>query len=168
MSENNITKLLRALVGPGQTVEDALQQLYSERRVDTAIGEQLDVLGRLVGQARNGMVDADYRRLIRARISVNRSKGTISDIITVSDLVVNDVLVTHQIDNQGIAALVIRLTGAPVTAAIAALLIPMLRDTVSAGVRILVEYSPNAFNTWFQWDTAGRGWDQGTFLDALD
>jgi hypothetical protein len=166
MSENNITKLITALVGPGQSVEDALQQLYSERRVDTAIGEQLDVLGRLVGQPRNGMVDDDYRRMIRARISVNRSKGTIADAITVSDLVIDDDAITYEVDNQGVAAYVVRLMGAPVTDTVAALLIAMLRDTAAGGVRPILEYSDQAYANWLFLDEDNL--DEESFFAAID
>ncbi len=169
MSTNNISKLLTALLTPVQDVENALQQLLTERSVDVAVGEQLDVLGRLVGQLRGGYEDDLFRRLIRARISVNRSKGTISDVLTVSELVIDDDTATREVDNQGMACVVLRILGAPLEDDIADILIKMLRDTVSAGVRIILEYSPVADpSTWFQWDTPDQGWDDGFFLNAID
>jgi hypothetical protein len=152
MADNNITLLLRAIVGSVQTLEDAFQQLLTERGVDTAVGAQLDVLGRIVGQERAGMLDDDYRRLVRARISVNRSKGTIADVISVADLIVDDVLASLVVDNQGMAALVLRVEDQPLTDAVAELLIPMLRNTVSAGVRIILEWSPQPVANWLVLD----------------
>lgn len=170
MSENNIKKLLRGLVSPVQTLEDQLQLLFTERSVNTAIGEQLDVLGRVVGQDRGGMVDDDYRRLIRARISVNRSKGTIADVLTVASLVVDNNGAYLQVDNQGTAAFVLRIEDVITDWTVAELTIRMLRETVSAGVRIILEFSESLETGMFHFDTytpggsTGKGW--GSTLDA--
>ncbi len=165
---NNIEKLLAVVVSPAQGVEDALQQLKSERFVDTAVGSQLDIIGRIVGQDREGMTDTDYRRYIRARIATNNSDGTIEELITVAFLVVNDVAATFEIDNQGIATVVLRVTGLAVSDALSDVLIKFLGAAVSAGVRIILESSAEAPSTWFQWDTVGKGWDNGKLIDAKD
>ena len=60
--------------------EDASWQVYAERWPLTAVGEQLDVLGRIVGVGRGNRTDAEYRPLILAKIRVNRSSGTIGDL----------------------------------------------------------------------------------------
>lgn len=167
---NNIRKLITGLVTPVQVVEDALQALLTERAVNTAIGAQLDVLGRLVGQDRGGMVDDDYRRLIRARISVNRSKGTISDVLVVAELVVDDVGAYLRVDNQGNAAIVLRIEDVITDWEVAELTIKMLRDTVSGGVRIVLEFWLSLEADMFRFDTyvpggsTGKGW--GSTLDA--
>jgi len=67
-----------------QDLEDALWQLATERFADTAIGAQLDVLGIIVGQERQGLGDDDYRALIAARIAANNSEGTAPDIYKVA------------------------------------------------------------------------------------
>lgn len=66
-----------------QEIEDANWQLYSERSIDTAVGNQLDILGVIVGERRDGSIDADYRLRIRARIRANLSNGTVEDIFKV-------------------------------------------------------------------------------------
>lgn len=152
MSENNIKKLLRGLLQPTQEIEDALQQLLLERGVDTAVGDQLDVLGRLVGQDRGGMSDDDFRRLVRARISVNRSKGAIADILRVTDLIVNDPLASLVVDNQGTACFVIRIEDQPLADAVASLLIPFLREATAGGVRVILEWSPLPVAQWLRFD----------------
>lgn len=167
MALNVQQKFLTAIGTSAQTLEDALQQVYSGYWIDEAVGVQLDVLGRLVGQGRGGMVDDDYRSMIRARISVNRSKGTIADIITVAGLVVNDVNVYYQIDNQGIATVVLRLMNAAVPdATVEDLLLPMLRDTVAAGVRIIVEWSSSPPANWLIWDVTD--WDDYEWVNSSD
>ena len=47
---------------------------------------QIDVIGGLVGELRQGRVDASYLPAVLARIRVNRSKGTAEDIIQVANL----------------------------------------------------------------------------------
>ncbi len=67
-----------------QDLEDAWWELATERFVDTAVGVQLDILGVIVGQDRNGLDDDTYRALIRARIKANNSDGTIPAIYGVA------------------------------------------------------------------------------------
>ena len=167
--DNNIRKLLKCWLAASQYLEGVLQQLYSERGIDTAEGNQLDVLGRLVGQGRAGLDDDTYRRRIRARITANRSKGNIEEILRVTDLIVFDDAATYVLENQGAAAYVLRVEDIAITLALAEILVGMLRDATSAGVRVIVEYSSLAPSApWFQWDTVNAGWDQGFFLDAVE
>lgn len=76
--------MLRAYLNRVQELEDAIWSVIIGRLVDYAVGIQLDVLGRLVGQVRNGATDEPYRARIRARIAANRSLGTPDDIIRVA------------------------------------------------------------------------------------
>lgn len=166
---NNIEKLLAALIEPVQSVEDALWQLLTARTIDTAIGEQLNVIGRVVGQPRNGLVDDDYRRYIRARIATSRSDGTANDVITVARLVLNETNARFELHNQGVAAYVLRVRLVAVDDEIADIMIAFLRQATAAGVRVILESSSAAPNTTFKWDTPGRGWDSGApFVDARD
>ncbi len=164
MADNNITKLIRALVEPVQDVEDALQQVHVGFDIDVAEGDQLDVVGALVGQERNGMDDDDYRRIIRARISVNRSKGTVADVIKVADLVVYDDDAYLHVENDGIASLKLIIEDIVTTWDIAELTIKMLRDTVAGGVRIVLEFWQYAESAMFEFapysgSSPGLGFD---------
>lgn len=153
MSDNNIKKLLTALGGSVQDLEDVLQTLLLGYGVDTAVGEQLNVLGRLVGQGRGGLDDASFRRLVRARISTNRSKGTIADVIKVTTLIVSDPTATMVVDNWGTAGYVLRVEDAAVANVVAALLLPMLREATAGGVRVILEWSPQIPANWLILDT---------------
>jgi len=136
--KTNIAHFLTALVTPIQEVENALWQLYAERNVDTAIGAQLTLVGKIVGQSREGVTDDDiFRRYVRARISVNRSKGTLSNVFTVADLVLDDESLSLIWDPGVVAAGHLRVQGGTVTDALAEVLIGFLRDTVASGVRIV-------------------------------
>jgi hypothetical protein len=167
MQGNNTEKFIATLATPFQSIENMLQQLLTERSIDTAVGAQLDVIGRIVGQKRNGLSDDDYRRYCRARIATNKANGTTENLITITDLVVYDDNGYYEVDTQGIATVVLTVQNITITEALADILIGFLRQTVSAGVRVILEYTSD-LNT-FKWDTAGRGWDSGcSFWDAKD
>lgn len=61
--------------------ENVLDQLKNERSIDTAIGVQLDKVGEIVGEARQGRDDETYRQYIRFRVFINISKGRPYDLI---------------------------------------------------------------------------------------
>jgi hypothetical protein len=138
---NNIEKLLTALLAPLQDVENCLQQLATERDVDSAIGAQLDVVGNIVGQDRLGYDDDLYRRFVRARVSANRSKGRISDIYRVIDLLVYDDDATYVLNNTGIASFELSIQGVTLDAAVGIAMMQVMRDVPSAGVRMVVDFS---------------------------
>lgn len=152
----NTEALLSALAGPAQELEDALYQLLTERDIDTAIGTQLDDLGLIVGEARQGRDDDTYRRFVRARISVNRSKGTVLDVLTVASLVLDLAFdeATYELDQSGTAAYVLRVTGTDISRELATLLTErFLRLTHAAGVRGSLRFSPDDANR-ARWGTA--------------
>lgn len=66
-----------------QAVEDACQQLLTITNIDDSVGTQLDILGNIVGQPRNSLIDATYRLYLRARIKASLSSGTRKDIYAV-------------------------------------------------------------------------------------
>ena len=78
---------ITAFVQQFQDIEDAIGQLLTDRQVDTATGENLNILGRIVGQAREGRSDADYRIWIKARIQINKSSGLTEEIYNVLKLI---------------------------------------------------------------------------------
>jgi hypothetical protein len=76
--------LLASWLGEVQSVEDALWQLLIERSLATAEGAQLDVLGAIVGEPRQGRDDETYRLWISARTMVSRSSGTTTEILAIA------------------------------------------------------------------------------------
>lgn len=166
---NNITKLLTATIGPIQDIETALSQLLVDRAIDTAIGTQLDVIGRIVGQPRDGHDDDLYRRIVRARIASNRSAGVVEDILRVTDLVIYDDAAEFTLTREGTASYTVRVDGVAVTSDMADILIELIRDATSAGVRGIAIAGTTAPGTRFKFDGAtGTGFDEGAFVDARD
>jgi hypothetical protein len=150
---------LTALCGPAQAIEDVLIQLLTERTVDTAIGAQLDTLGRIVGQDREGLGDDDFRRYIRARIATNRSSGLTNELLLISRLIVNDSDAAIRLTPSYPATVVIRVSSIEVTEDVASALVKFLRLAASGGVRVILEWSTETEAELFYWDTTD--WDEG-------
>ena len=75
-----VEALLSALPNQLYILELTLDQLKNERSIDTAIGIQLDKVGEIVGELRQGRDDETYRQFIRFRVFVNISKGRPHDL----------------------------------------------------------------------------------------
>lgn len=146
-----IEDLLRCFVGPSQAIESAAWQLLTQRFITTAIGAELDRIGRIVGQSRDGLGDDDYRRFIRARVAAHRSRGTTEDLIKIASLVLLDEAddVTIQVVTQGPAAVQVTLAGDALTDSVAAIVVSFLRDAVAAGVRLILVTLPGADGALF-------------------
>lgn len=154
---------LRAIVSAGaesvQTAEDVLWQLYSERLLDGAVGEQLDAIGAVVGQPRESATDDQYRARLRGRILANRSDNTVETLLSIVRAVLGDT-VAATFAARAPAAFTIDVAGA-VTADDAEVLAGLISDARAAGVggQLITSTSPDADTFAFQ-DPVG-------FLSAL-
>lgn len=83
----NATGLIEAIADSFQPIEDIFKQLKEERDLYTAIGEQLDVLGILLEEPREGRLDPAYRTALLAKASAKGASGTISDIKRISRII---------------------------------------------------------------------------------
>ncbi|MFB6375289.1 MAG: hypothetical protein ABEN55_19700 [Bradymonadaceae bacterium] len=72
-----IQKLIRSMIGDAgvKELEVDFGDLHDYHVIENAQGEQLDQWGRVVGQPRGGLDDAEYRGFIQARILANQSEG---------------------------------------------------------------------------------------------
>ena len=61
----------------------ALAQVAANSVIDDSAGQQLDDLGALLGRERGALDDADYRVWLRAQILLNRSSGTVEQVIQI-------------------------------------------------------------------------------------
>lgn len=67
--------------GSGDGILDAIQNGFD---FDTAVGNQLDILGNIIGAPRSGLSDSDYRILLKFKIVWNNMDGkmkTMDDIV---------------------------------------------------------------------------------------
>lgn len=78
-----LAALLSSYVDQIQQLETVFSELYSETNLENSVGEQLDGLGSIVGESRQGRGDTEYRNAINARILLNISNGTPEDIVAI-------------------------------------------------------------------------------------
>lgn len=92
----DVVGLVRALCLRAQELEDALWALATERFLRGS-GAQLDQVGALLTEPREGATDEAYRLRLTARARALRSSGTIPDLLAVFKLMLpeNDVVVRH-------------------------------------------------------------------------
>jgi len=86
----NIEATLTAFLDQVQDLEDLNSSLVTDRLIENAVGEQLNILGRIVGQPREGREDDVYRLWIIARIAINKSSGTAEEIYTILKLLTGE------------------------------------------------------------------------------
>lgn len=70
-----------------QVMEDTSFDLLASLVLESAEGAQLDLWGGIVGEDRGPLGDADYRRMISARILVNRCTATPDELIRIYALI---------------------------------------------------------------------------------
>lgn len=77
---------LTAVMAQVQELEQEAWDVYTSFDVDTAVGDQLDIIGTLVGEGRGDYADDDeYRAGIRVRTLVNRSEGKLEELVAIAD-----------------------------------------------------------------------------------
>lgn len=84
--KEKVEALLTSLVLPMQDAEDDIFDIRNGSKLDNATGDMLDQWGALVGISRQGRGDSEYLRLIKAKIAINISKGTINEVADIFNL----------------------------------------------------------------------------------
>lgn len=158
-------KLIRAFTYHANELEQVMWAVLTQRSILNAVGAQLDVIGNIVGQDRNGLSDDDYRRFVLARVAADRSHGNIEELYRIAELVLNDTTVTMALNEEGLTTIRLTLFGA-VTDNNAQILFTFLRVAIAGGVRILLEWSNEILAQTFQLD-AGPGLDIGYLASVL-
>lgn len=134
-----------------QELEDALWAVWTGRGVETATGYTLDLLGRIVGEPRQGEADPLYRIRIRARIQANLSDGTWEDIHRVTSILLDTLWPLATVTGTEIypAAFQYRVDGITIPPSLVTILISFLRSIRGAGIELRFGWSagplPDAF-----------------------
>lgn len=76
--------LICSLITPLQELEFVYSDLWNKRWIDTAEGNQLEIIGEIVGLERQGMNDTEYRTALRFQIAINMSNGEWETMIAVT------------------------------------------------------------------------------------
>ena len=155
--ENAIEGFLTPFIEQVQILEDVGFELYLDRWAATAVGDQLDVLGRIVGREREGRNDDDYRLWISAQILINRSSGTANELLTVIQLITSNNITQITITEYEPATFVISINEAlgPYDPQVILAIIKLVK---AAGVKAYLQYTPT--EPIFTFDI-GPGWDEG-------
>jgi hypothetical protein len=160
-----VVGLLTSFVNRVQDLENTFSDILTETALGNASGAQLDLLGAIVGEERNGRSDLQYATAINAQIRLLRSEGTIEDVIDLITAIVGEL----QVD-------IVEYYPAKFAATIDEAIDPdevdvgamgaLIASGKPAGVGMSLIYftSPNPF----RFDTAGQGFDQGEFPEQED
>jgi hypothetical protein len=87
-----IEALLNAINAEVQTYEDEVMDLSDVLDIDLMGGVNLDHIGDIVTQDREGRNDADYRQAIRDKIARNVSSGTPDELIEIFEFLTGSTL----------------------------------------------------------------------------
>lgn len=134
-----------------QEVEDALWAVWSGRGVGTATGHTLDLLGRIVGEDRQGESDALYRIRIRARIQANLSDGTWDDLHRVAAILLDTQWPLATVTGTEIypAAFQYRIDGITIAPSLLTILRSFLRSIRGAGIELRFGWSAGPLSDAF-------------------
>lgn len=136
-----IVALLTAYLNQVQDLEDVLWELFLDRWISTAVGEQLNVIGRVVGEKRQGSLDDEYRAFLRARIRANRSVGLLAELVKIVALIQDDNL---QVLAREYDPAAVRLEPTGATIVDARRVARILADAKPSGVALRYVYSETA------------------------
>lgn len=79
----NLRTLMQILLGQVQTIENDSADIAMGMNVSTAANYQLDIIGAIVGEPRQGRTDAQYRPRILSRIGINISNGHPDEVLEI-------------------------------------------------------------------------------------
>jgi hypothetical protein len=150
-----------------QEIENVLVDVLVLSLLPNASGAQLDVLGRIVGEPRQGRTDDEYKIAINSRIRINKSNATIEDVLFV---LVSAVDQSYELEEIGNACFNVRIP-APTTATDATQIAKVLQQSKGGGICANLLYSGVDEDQIFQFasgdseeasSTQGLGNDAGT------
>jgi hypothetical protein len=106
--------------------------------IDTATGDQLDILGRIVGEPRLGRTDENYRPAVRVRILVNNSDGRAEQLLAIA----RGMVPGASVNLYELFPMTLRIEFSTLGATTLATVFNMLQQAKAGGVRLLVSYAP--------------------------
>lgn len=150
-------------------LETAGQTLLTMLDVEASEGAQLDVIGRIVGQPRNGVDDDIYRLYLNARALANKSAGTVEDIFKVMRALYGQTEAQPRYFGGWVKQFAIRVA-AVLTRSEALIGVDFLGDAKEAAARGILEWIESPPASMFQFDgtasPTGLGFDVGYFAGA--
>jgi hypothetical protein len=128
---------LRDIVGDEiQEIENRQWDVLASKDIDRAFGQSIDLIGRIVGEARDGRADPGFRVRVKAREVINRSQGRTNDVLTMLRLLDP---ATFTITDTPPAAFVVTMSAAPSGAATSTEMASLVGECRAAGIGAFVE-----------------------------
>ena len=158
----NLKSLITAIFGTQvQDIENAIYQLMTRLDIDNSEGDQLDGIGEIVGQERQGLSDDLYKLWLKAKIGKNTSEGDLERVISIWSLFNPDATVIH-IYEYFPASISISSNSAldPVYASYLTEILGFMQGIVCAGISVstIIVFDPdNAFGFYGATDAGGFG-----------
>ena len=151
----NIEALLCILADQVTEIDQELMNIQAFRSISTAVGQQLDNLGSIMGLEREEFSDDDYRIHLQAAAMVKNSSGTMDELANIMLKLDNGFNVAAlTIVEEGTATAVLNMkvdAPTPERAAEIGLRFFLLLDAARyAGVRLILEFSSDSY-TLFSW-----------------
>ena len=147
-SSTALNCLLGAFLNQLDEISDQINRISDGKWTAIAEGNNLDVLGRIVGQPRDGLNDEMFFLWIKARILINRSSGTADEMIAILRLLLEEnVEVTIKEDGKEYAEIFFKKAIAPEKMK---KIFRLLLSAKPLGARLQIVYShpvPGAWNT---------------------
>lgn len=128
----NILKLSEVYLSQHQDLEDEWFSLLDSLGVDSASKYALDLIGKEVGEARQGKDDEDYRDAIKTRIFINNSSGTPEEVIAAALQITKADAVNYS--EQYPAGVALEIIGAEYVSKA-----PLIKSTLPAGVDLIFQ-----------------------------
>lgn len=144
-----------------QELETVAWQLMLLKDLQEAVGDQLDLIGRIVDREREARDDDTYRLWLRAQILINRSSGTPEEMMTLARLVTRADLNEVNLLDWYPARFAVY-ASVPMTDEDAATLLELLLLAKSGGVAVFLEYATEEISFVFD------GGDGAGFGDSTD
>lgn len=157
-----INGLVAAIAQEVQLAEDVLLDLTLGTRIDGAYGAQLDLLGALFGERRDGLNDATYRGFIEARLMIRLSSGTPDQVAEIAARLLG-VPVEYKPAYPAGYRLAYTLM-APIDAGLRTRILARIVEATPAGVG--VELVEDLGGIPFTFDEDGLGFDDGEMVEV--
>lgn len=134
----NFTGFIGAVAPQMQELETCVAQMLTLFSISSSTNIQLDNIGKIVGELRGGLSDANYRLRLKARIAANLSRGTPPDLLAVM-VALFGASVDCKIIPMQTASVIVRLHDV-MTPTSAAYGLSFTRDAKAAGVQGIFEW----------------------------
>lgn len=161
----NVVAMVSALAATVQDLETAATDLATLTSIDQSMGTQLDVLGAVLNEPRQGFDDGAYRLHLKARAWLNRSSGLGEDIYSLFVSLLPGVQVRAV--EYWPASFELRVDGIQLDTVVAEYLVAILREAKAAGVKAILRWlnAPPAGSFCFA-AGPGLGFDSGIWASA--